>query len=88
MEFRHGSIECFAPRIDDNGPLRAQLIQMQSDGLADAAPDAVADHGFPQGPGSGKADMRPVRLGFADTKGREKRPRKPGTLIVNSAEVF
>jgi hypothetical protein len=88
MEFRDRSIEGFPPGIDDDGPLRAQLIEMQSDGLADAAPDAIADDGLPQGAGSGKADMRPVGLGFADTKGREKGPCKPGTLIVNSAEVF
>jgi len=88
VEFRYRSIEGLAARIDDDGPLGAQLTEMQSDGLAHTTPDAVADHGFAQGPGSGKANMRPVILEFANTKGREKRPRKPGTLIVNPAEVF
>ena len=73
MEFRDRSIECLAPRIDYDGPLWAQLIQMQADGLADTPLDAVADHGFAEGAGCGEADMRPIGLRFADAERREER---------------
>ena len=88
MEFRHRSIECFATGIDYDGPLGAQSIEMQADGLADAPLDAVADHGFAEGAGCGEADMRPVVLRFADAERREERARETGTPIVNSSEVL
>ena len=88
MQFRHRSIEGFAPRIDDYGPLGAQLIQMEADSLANAPFDAVADHGFTKGARSSEADTRPIGLRLADAERREKRARETGTLIVNSSEVF
>jgi hypothetical protein len=32
--------------------------------------------------------MRPIRLRFAHTKCRKEGPGEPGTLVINSAEVF
>jgi len=61
---------------------------VETHGLADAAPDAVTDHGFAEGPGSGEADVRSVGLGLADAESREKGAREAGTLVINSAEVF
>lgn len=88
MQFHDRSIERLAPWIDYDGPLWAQPIQMQADGLADAPLDAVADHGFAEGAGCGKADMRPIGPRLADAERREERTREPGALIVNSSEVF
>jgi hypothetical protein len=88
VEFRHRSIERLAPWIDYDGPLWAQLIEMETDGLADTPPDAVADHGFAEGAGCSEADMRPIGLRLADTKRREERAGETGALIVNSSEVF
>ena len=88
MQFRDRSIERLAPWIDYDGPLWAQLIQMQADGLADTPPDAVADHGFAEGAGCGEADMRPIGLGLTDAECRKERARETGALIVNSSEVF
>ena len=88
LKFRHRSIEGFAPRIDDDGPLWAQLIQVEAHGLADPSLDAVSHHGFAEGARAGEADMRPIRLRFAHTKCRKEGPGEPGTLVINSAEVF
>ena len=88
MQFRHWSIERLAPGIEDDGPLWTQLIEMETHGLADAAPDAVADHGFAEGPGSGETDVRTVSLRLTDAERGEERARETGTPIVNSAEVF
>jgi hypothetical protein len=88
MQIRHWSIERLAPGIEDDGPLWTQLIELQAHGLTDAAPDAVADHGFAEGPGSGEADMRPIRLRLTDAERSEQRARETGAPIVNSAEVF
>jgi hypothetical protein len=88
VQFHDRSVERLAPWIDYDGPLWAQLIQMQADGLADAPPDAVADHGLAEGSGRSEADMRPIGLRLADAERREERARETGTLIVNSSEVF
>ena len=61
---------------------------MQAHGLADAAPDTVADHGFAEGPGRGEADVRPIRLRLADAERRKERAGKARAPIVNSSEVF
>jgi hypothetical protein len=49
LQFRHGRVQRFLPRIDDYGPLRIQPIQMPADGLADPPPDAVPHHRFADG---------------------------------------
>jgi hypothetical protein len=87
-KFRYRGIECFAPRIDDDGPQWAQLIQVEAHRLADPSLDAVSHHGFAEGARAGEADMRPLRLRFADTKCRKEGPREPGTLVIYPAKVF
>ena len=87
-KFRHRSIEGLAPRIDDDGPLWAQLIQVEAHGLADAPLDAIAHHGFAERARAGEADTRPVGFEFANAESREEGARESGTLVVNSAEVF
>ena len=61
---------------------------METHGLADAAADAVTDHGFAKGPGSGEADVRSAGLRLVDAERREKGARETGTRIINPAEVF
>jgi len=58
LDLRHRSIQRLAPRIDDDGPLGIQPIQVMADGLADPPPDAVAHHGLADGAGQGKTDAR------------------------------
>ena len=88
MQVRHGRIEGFAAWIDDYGPLRTQSIQLQSNGLAQAAPDAVPYHGFADGAGNGKPDPWTVRLQFPDDEGGKQRARILRALVVNSSKVF
>ena len=88
MEFRHRGIQCFAPRIDDDGPLRAQLIQMQADGLADAPFDAVTHDGLAERARHGKADLRTRRLGFAHAESGEQGTREAGPVVVDPAEIL
>ena len=57
MEFPHGGIQGLASGIDDNGPLRAQLIQVEADGLADAPLDSVTHHGLTHRARQGEADV-------------------------------
>ena len=87
-KFRYRSIEGFPPRIDDDGPLWAQLIEMQAHGLADPSLDAISHHCFAEGARTGEADMGTFRLRFADTKCRKQGPGEAGTLVIYSAEVF
>jgi len=88
LELGGRSIQDFAARIDDDGPLGIQPIEQAANGLADAPPDPIAHHGFPDGPGNREADSRTVRLLFPDAKSREERAGVSGPLVINSSEVF
>ncbi len=88
LQLRQGSIERLAPRIDDDGPLRVQPVQVQADGLADAPLDAVAHHGIAERAGRSEADSRPIGLRLADAKGREQRAGVTGSLVIDSSEIF
>ena len=61
---------------------------MGTHGLANAPPDAIADHGFPESARHGKADMGTIGLRLADGKGREERTRILRAPIVNPAEIL
>ena len=58
MKFRYRGLQCFSPGIDDNGPLGAQLVQMEADGLADAPFNPVAHNGLADRARQGEADTR------------------------------
>lgn len=88
MQFRHRSIEGFAPRIDDDGPLGTQLTEVEADGLAQAPLDAIAYHRFSDGARHGKPDSRSIGLRFANAESREEGARESGTSVVNPAEIF
>ena len=88
MEFRYRSIEGFAPRIDDDGPLWAQLTEVEAHRLSDPSLDAVSHHGFAEGARAGEADPRPLRLLFANAECRKEGAGEPGTLVIYPAEVF
>jgi hypothetical protein len=87
-QLRHGRIEGFAAGIDDDGTLRTQPIQLQSDGLADATPDAIPYHGFADGAGNGKTDTRAIRRRLPDHESREQRARILRPVVVYPSEVF
>ena len=88
LQFRQGSIQRLAPRIDDNGPLRAQLVDVKADGLANPPLDTVAHHGFSKRSRTRKPDARPAPSGLAQAKSRKERTRKPGAFIINSPEIL
>jgi hypothetical protein len=88
VKFRYRSIEHFASRIDDDGPLWAQLTKVEAHRLADPSLDAISHHGFAEGARAGEADMRPLQLRFANTKCRKEGSGEPGTLVIYPAEVF
>src|SRR5690348_16272603 len=78
LELQDGRIEGFASRIDHNRPLRAQTMEMESYGLPDAAPDAVAHHCFTDGAGQGEADVGTIRLRLADAECGQQGAGKTG----------
>jgi hypothetical protein len=61
---------------------------VEAHGLADPPLDAVSHHGFAEGAGAGEANVRTFRLRFADAECRKQGPGKPGTLVINPAEIF
>jgi len=88
LQLRRRSIEGLASRIDDDGPLRVQPIQVKADGLPEAPPDTIAHHGMAERTGHSKADSRPIGLRFKDAKGRKKRAGVTRSLVINSSEIF
>ena len=87
FELRHGSVDRFAARIDDYGPLGTQPVEMQPHRLADAAPYTVAHHGFTDGARDGKPDARTRRLGLADAEGRKQRARITAAVVIDPSEI-
>ena len=58
------------------------------DGLAKAPPDPIARDGLADRAGKGKADPRPVGLGFADEERREQGTGVLRAGIVNPAKIL
>jgi uncharacterized protein with von Willebrand factor type A (vWA) domain len=88
MKFRHRGIVRLASGIEYDGPLRAQLVEMQAHRFAQAPLDPVAHHGFTERARQCETDPWTAALRLADTKSGEQRPTVAGTLIVNSSEVL
>ena len=88
MEFRHRNIQRFATGIDYDGPLGAQSIQMQADGLADTPFDSVTHDGFAKRARDSKSDMWSRRFGFAHAERGEERTREAGPVVVDPAKVL
>ena len=89
LQFRQGGIQGFATRVDDYGPLRAQLLEVKAHGLADAPLDPVAHHGFSQRARHREADPRPRRSSLlAQAESRKERPRKSRAFVINSPEIL
>ena len=88
MKFRYRSIQRFATGIDYDGPLGAQSIEMQEDGLADAPLDAVTHDGFAERAGGGESNVWSGRLSFAHTECGKERTRETGPIVVDPAKVL
>jgi hypothetical protein len=80
--------ERFAPRIDDDGPLRIQPFQLQPHGFAYAPPDAVSRHGLTHRARHRKADARAACFRAPQAKGREKGAREAATFIIDFTKIF
>jgi len=87
-QLRHGRMERFRPRIDDDGPLRIQPIERVAHGFAEPPFNAIARHGLAERARYRKADARPASLRFAYAKGRETRSRKAAPLFVNPSKIL
>ncbi len=87
-QFRARSVQRSAPRIEDDGPLRAQPVQEQPDRLADPPPDAISRHRLAQCARSSETDSRPLRLGPAKAECGEQRARVTGALVIDSSEIL
>ena len=61
---------------------------MEAHRLADPPLDTVSYNGFAEGAGAGETNVRSFRLRFADAECRKQGPDKPGTLVINPAEIF
>ena len=88
MEFLHRGVVGLAPGIDDDGPLRAQLIEMQAHGFPDAPLDPVAHHGFAERTRDGESDLRSAGFGFAYTKRGKQGTGKARSVIVNPPKIL
>jgi hypothetical protein len=88
LEVRNRGIEGLASRIDDDGPLWAQPIEVKADRFADTPFDTVTHNRLTDGTRDSEADVGAVRLRLADTKSGEEGSGEPGTLVVNSSKVF
>jgi hypothetical protein len=86
--FRYRGIQHLAPRIDYDGPLRAQTTKPPTHGLADPALDAVAHHGLAKGARTGKSDARPDWLRFEQTERRKQGTGEAGAAVVDASKIL
>ncbi len=87
-QFHHGRIQCFRPRIDNDGPLRIQPIERVADGLTQPPLDAVSDHGLAERARNRKPDAGSSGVRVAEAKGGKARTREPATLVVDPSEIL
>jgi hypothetical protein len=71
LEFRYRHIQSFQPRIDDDGTLRVQPIEIAADRFAEPPLDPITHHGFTDRARYGEADAGAIGLRLADAKRRE-----------------
>jgi hypothetical protein len=88
VKFRYRCIEGFAPRIDDDGPLWAQLAELEAYSLANPSLNPISHDGLAECAGAGETNVRSFELRFPDTECRKEGAGKPGTLVVDSTEIF
>jgi len=74
-------------RIEDDRPLRVQVVQAQADGFPQASLDAVADNGAPNGARDGKTDAGAGIFGIGKAESRKQRAGIAGAVVVNSSEI-
>jgi len=87
-KFRRRRIQSFQPRIDDDGPLRIQPIEITADGFTEPPPETIAHHGFADGAWNGETDVGPIGLRLADAKGREQGAGETRTCVINPSEIL
>jgi hypothetical protein len=88
LQFQNRRIQSFAARIDDDGTLWIQLIELAANGLAEPPFDPIADHSFADGTRNREPNPWAVSLSFTDIEGGEQRSGKAGAFIVNPSEIL
>lgn len=87
-QLRHGGIQRFPPRIDDDGPLGIQPIESAADGFAKPPFDSIAGHRLAKGAGHRESDPRAVHFRVANTERGKTGGRKSGPPIVHRSEIL
>ena len=88
LQFRQRRIQGLQARIDDDGPLRVQPIEMEAYGLPKSALDPIAHNGLADSAGNGKADPRTAGPRLPDAESREQRAGKARSLIIDPSEIL
>ena len=88
FDLRPGSVQRLAPRIDHNGPMRIQPMQLAADGLADTPLDTVTRHRLAEGTRRGETNLGTIRQFLPNAESGEKGAVEAAALIVHSSEIF
>ncbi len=87
-QLRHGGIQRFPPRIDDDGPLGIQPIESAAHGFAKPPFNAIAGHRLAQGAGHRESDPGAVHFRVASAERRKTGARKSAPLVVHRSEIL
>ncbi len=80
-------IQGFPPRVDNDRPLRTQLVEPEAHRLPDPPFNSVARHGPSERPRRSEPDPRTLNFRSPHAEGRETRPGVLAALIVDGAEI-
>jgi hypothetical protein len=88
LQFRDGRFQSFQPRIDDDGTLRVQPIEMATNGFTEPPLETITHHGIAERAWNGEADVGTIGLRLTDAKGREQRAGETRTFVINPSEIL
>lgn len=63
LDLREWALQSFAPRIDDNRPLRIQPTQPDAEGFAQTPADSIARDRFSESARRGETNVRGCKFG-------------------------
>jgi hypothetical protein len=86
LQFRRWRVQNLAARIEDDGPLGIQPIELQTDRLADPPFDAVAHHRFADGTRNREADPGPSGFWIAQAESGKVRPGVTNAMVIDFAK--
>ena len=97
LQIRELAVQSLAARIEYDGPLGIQRIQLEPDGFPHAAPDTISDDSLPERARRREADTRAgkwvrffdllARALFGKAERREERTGEPSTCVVDLSKI-